>query len=385
MKQRTHKILYDVHSWLGVGIGLILYVICFTGTLTVFRDEIRVWSNPMLWAIKSNGDAVPSLDRAVGVFDRHYDLSSAAQWAIRLPGRVNPAYELLIPAKERPGLVRAYAHPSRDLFMGESNNQIADFIFSLHANLSLRSRWGRYLVGFTGVALLLLIVTGVFIHRHIFRDLFTMRWTHSTRLVTADAHKATATWALLFHLMMAFSGAFLGLKNLLIFPPALAEHGGDLSAAQKQLSPSRVKPSGEAAPMAGADALLNRARAEVPGFIPTLAVFQNWGDANARLTISGSLPGRLLPKNEAVRVTFDAVGGERLETENGLLHSGWRRIYDAMMPLHYGDYGGIGLQVFYFLFGIATTTLTWTGIVIWIERRKGLTAARVRIRERRDV
>ena len=47
MKSKSINKLYTLHCWLGTITGILLFVIAFTGAVSVFgRPEIKLWSNP---------------------------------------------------------------------------------------------------------------------------------------------------------------------------------------------------------------------------------------------------------------------------------------------------------------------------------------------------
>jgi len=39
----SRKRLYSLHAWLGLQLGLLLFIICFSGTVAVFTPEIDAW------------------------------------------------------------------------------------------------------------------------------------------------------------------------------------------------------------------------------------------------------------------------------------------------------------------------------------------------------
>ena len=58
----------------------------------------------------------------------------------------------------------------------------SEFIGELHMQLHLPRRWGKYLVGLTGVALLSSLISGLLSHPRILKDAFALRWGGSSRL-----------------------------------------------------------------------------------------------------------------------------------------------------------------------------------------------------------
>ena len=43
--KKIRKFLNDIHLWLGLGSGLILFIVCLTGTIYTFHSEIDEWFN----------------------------------------------------------------------------------------------------------------------------------------------------------------------------------------------------------------------------------------------------------------------------------------------------------------------------------------------------
>ena len=39
-------------------------------------------------------------------------------------------------------------------------------------------------------------------------------------------------------------------------------------------------------------------------------------------------------------------------------------------PLHFGDYGGLGLKIAWLVLGLATVFLLWSGLVVWWQKRR---------------
>lgn len=365
MKRDARKALYRVHSVVGAVLGILLFLICVTGAASVFRDELRVWASPRATA----GDSSIEIDDVIAVVDSRFS-DTPTRFAIRLPGPDTEVFEVLV--SDRGRIARLQVDPTTGEVIGDGHNQVADFLFSLHANLTLRGKFGRYLVGALGVAMLLLVVTGLLVHARIFRDFFTMRWrSRAARTTVADAHKATGTWMLLFLITSAFTGGVLGLKDLSIWPALLAQTDGDVGKATALVGRARRTPEpGPAAAMQPVAPMLETARQLEPELVPTFVVVTNWRRARATISVIGSLPGHLLPKSEAFAVTFGGASGAVVRRDSGLEHSGWRRLYDAMTPLHYGDFGGFWVQLIYFVAGVATSMLIWTGLLVWLERRR---------------
>ena len=61
MTGNTRKILYRVHSWLGLNLGLLAFVLCLTGTVAVFGPELTWLTEPALRVAPPPPDQRPAL------------------------------------------------------------------------------------------------------------------------------------------------------------------------------------------------------------------------------------------------------------------------------------------------------------------------------------
>ena len=81
------------------------------------------------------------------------------------------------------------------------------FFYPLHFRLHLEwKNLGTWIVGLAALVMLAALVSGVVMHRRIFRELFTFRPNKQTRRSTLDLHNLTGVVALPFHFVFAFSG-----------------------------------------------------------------------------------------------------------------------------------------------------------------------------------
>ncbi|WP_029413668.1 PepSY-associated TM helix domain-containing protein [Paracidovorax oryzae] len=87
--QRTLNRLLTLHSWAGIVTGLLLFIVCFSGSVVVFKHEIDLWANPSLAQLPRAEHPAP-LDTVLAQVQAHYP--GATVEAIALPDAVNPAY-----------------------------------------------------------------------------------------------------------------------------------------------------------------------------------------------------------------------------------------------------------------------------------------------------
>ena len=353
MRQSTTKVLYSLHAWTGIITGLLLFVICFSGAVVVFKHEIDLWANPV-------ARAAPWVAEPVG-FDAV--LSAAQAYApgfkvdsLSLPTPLMPAYVIVGRSAEGQRMKLA-ARADNGALLGPMDSELGQFIRTLHVFLFFGPRW---IVGFMGVVMLALIVSGVLIHQKIFKDLFTQRWRNSLRLMMSDAHKAVGVWALLFHILIAFTGAWLGLAP--VFTGAMRH----LNLTQSPPTQDKILP-GAPAVMPSLDALYAGAQHALPEVKLQRVTLTHWEHENAHVTFSG--PAReYLGMLGSVR--YHARSAAMLDQRKPAEAGFWSRFTGLMEPLHFGDFGGLSLKWLYFILGMSPALLSITGTWLWLEQQR---------------
>ena len=93
----------------------------------------------------------------------------------------------------------------------------SQFFYPLHYSLNLH--WmdlGYWIVGLVGLVMLAALVSGVVMHRKVFREFFTFRPKKATQRSTLDLHNMTGVLALPFHFFFAFTGMVIAALTILI-------------------------------------------------------------------------------------------------------------------------------------------------------------------------
>ncbi|MGC3971413.1 MAG: PepSY-associated TM helix domain-containing protein [Pirellulales bacterium] len=108
----------------------------------------------------------------------------------------------------------------------------------------------------------------------------------------------------------------------------------------------------------------------IPGFQP---VFVDWpkakpGRAPETLDLRGNLPWEFVQRHR-VGVKFNIADGRVLAIHAPPHVGPGQRVHDSMMPLHFGDWGGLGIKTFYFVLGLLAAGLCFSGLWAWADRR----------------
>jgi len=359
--------MIDSHSVLGLGLAALIYVVSVTGAFTLFVPELHLWENygtPVAHAI------TPEV---------------AAKAAENAEAQLKPGHEILNVIVYGPSEFQTYAgvrlnqrpgeqgdlvstdwviDPSTGALLSELDAPYAHFIEELHTVLHLPNPWGRYLVGLVGVVMFTLILSGIFAHPTIFKDAFKMRMDRNARMAWTDMHNRLSVWGLPFHLVLTFTGAFLGVAGITVSALAFVAFEGDTEEAIAVIN--GPQPIVDAAPMLSPpDYAAMLELSDQPGRQFALMVANNPKDSGQTTSVLYAEEGILSVRSSDIYRN----DGEFLEKFGGKGSEVGARIFGAVQPLHYGTFGGYPIKLLYFVLALGLTYITSTGMMIWFKRK----------------
>ena len=348
------------HSALGLAFAALIYLVCFSGSVAVFAREFQRWERPELPAITAVTPAA---------------IQTAMEQAVRRIGDSVEHVYITPPTPDLPRLVvMTDAHGKHETFAADASGRLTDtgepvwteFMTRLHINLHLPQTWGMFIVGLTGVALLSSLISGVLAHPRVFKDAFHLRWGGSKRLQEADLHNRLGVWALPFHVIVSLTGALLGLTTIIVGVLAMAMFQGDTSKAYALFLPPIVDDPRPASSLPNLVAALDATQRLSPGSTPSFIGLEHPLELGQAVVVNAALPNRLVAADSFY---FDGKGqlldaSQTTETNLG------EKILGSLGPLHFGWFGGIVVKLAYGLLGLALTSVTASGVAIWLARRR---------------
>jgi uncharacterized iron-regulated membrane protein len=352
---------------LGLGLAALIYIVSLTGAFTLFVPEISLWENPGTATARTISPevAAAAMRNAEAQLEPGNDILNVILYApdafsahatVRLNQRADRKSEL----ESRDWVI----DPRSGALLGTIDTPYAHYIEDLHTMLHLPQPWGRYLVGLVGVVMFTLILSGIFAHPTIVTDAFKLRLERNARLAWTDVHNRLSVWGLPYHLVLTFTGAFLGVAGITISALAFVAYAGDTEKAIAVINgPQAIE---GAPPMTGSPdyaAMLRASQAEGRSF--SLLVANNPKDSGSTTQVLYAEAG-LLSSNAA---DIYRNSGEFLTKMGGSGAPWGARVFGTVQPLHYGTFGGYPIKLFYFVMALALTYITSTGMMIWFKRK----------------
>ena len=383
-KLPTHetKTLVAVHGWSAVALGFLLYAVVLTGTVAVFAHEIGHWSigKPQADPVFEQSvdahvrKAVASVDERyrdeVGVMRSPHD--RLLVWPHTHETRDGAAVEdigVLIEIDPRTGEeVSRREGWARDVFRADPATALERFLIDAHVQLYVPEPWGLILTGILGLAMLAAAVSGLLMHRHLIRDIFTLRRERTTPVAARDEHTVAATWGLPFAFLVAFTGSFFSFAISFGLPMmAMVAFEGDRMKLFETLVGASAAEDTRPGAVADLDALLRDARARANGEVLNLSV-AHYGRMDSKVTVQLEAPAGQLERTVLV---YGAVSGafEKTKPTLGTAPSVGATLFAIVAPLHFGNFAGVLSKAVWFALGFSSCFMIVTGLTLWLKRR----------------
>ncbi len=360
-----------LHTWSGLLLGWILFLVFVAGTIAFWREGLNRWMRPEIARVEQPMRVLAGSQAFLA-----RKAPDAKSWIIPVATERSPGAQLFWVPQPKPGEERGRGRRrgrgDTQALIG-ADGQVAhardtrggEFFYRFHFDLHyMPVIWARWLVGFATMMMLVAIMSGIVTHKKIFKDFFTLRRARGQRS-WLDGHNATAVLALPFHLMITYTG--LVTLMAMLMPWAVVANYADQKTVFAALFPTAtaVERTGRPAPLID----LRRIAADAERRLGAPASFievSDPGDAAARVSVSQSASSML--SSRTPRLTYDGVTGRLV----------WRsappgaaaETAGAMIGLHAGRFAGDGGRWLYFLCGIAGTLMVASGLVLWTVKRR---------------
>ncbi len=383
LEKRETKLLILIHGWSSIVLGLLLYAVVLTGTVSVLAKEIGYWSasqpvKKVPFADPVN-EIVNKLSKKVGrayrddvsistniagnlsiFFHKHIKTSEGFSRDRGVIFEVNPQTGEILNRREGTGL---------ELFKTDQPSALKRFLVDAHVRLYLPSPWGLLVTGVLGLVMMLAAVTGLFMHRHLLRDIFTLRKRKTSVLEQRDKHSVAASWGLPFAFLLAFTGCFFSFATSFGIPAlAMVAFGGNQAQLVRTVAGAEFTRPGRRMQTGNIDVMIKDAEARAASVATSISI-EHFGRKNALVTIAskpteGSLEGKTYQYN-GLDGSF-----KRIMPSIGIVPSMGAKIVTIIGPLHFGNFAGILSKAIWVALGFSSCYIILSGLTLWVRRRK---------------
>ncbi|UOE49951.1 PepSY domain-containing protein [Mucilaginibacter sp. SMC90] len=374
-----------LHLWLGLGSGVIVFIVCITGCIWVFNEEITGLLEPeSKIAYQAKPVLTPSALVDIGSkaypklvpFYANYQQGKVINLGLRKPGK---------PVRRGGGGgggVLLKIDPYTGKIVGKEISKKGDvdffrFILNGHRALWLPYNIGRPIVDYATLIFVVLLITGLIWwypkkwNKSTRDKSFKVKWNASFKRLNIDLHNVFGFYAMIFLLAIALTGMVFGISW---FSDGLywVTTGGQKIKEFRRFKSDSLQRANAYEPKVAMDILWEKVVAENPR---SKGFYYNFPDmANAETTIGITVyptAGQFynsrsytfdqytlkpIVRNDAYSIPYEKAGaGQKLRKMN----------YD----IHIGAILGLPGKVLAFLVTLIGASLPVTGFLIWWGKR----------------
>ena len=427
---KIRKFFNDVHLWLGLISGIIIFLVCISGTIYVFNTEIREMAAPHLYKVEHSKQEKLSIEQLMSLVKKE---SGGNVSAVKIPSNPERSYTITVKkqepeqwggagemngkgesaAAEKPNRVSKSGNSSKSNFPGKGEKaagpggrgtpyminpytgeilgdtqsktgatEFMGMMFSLHRWLLLdkieeplfgeleNRTLGSYITGAATILFTLGVLTGIviWVPRRVrsWKQGLKVKWSGNWKRVNHDLHNSLGLYSCILLFLMGITGPQWS------FPWYREALRKSLGTHQAENSP-RPEPLLSVAPTPGAKASLL-----IEDYLAIADKQLNYqGDYSISLP-SDSAGVVVVSKNRtgffasaaADKTTLDQYTGSVLSTEIFSSKPFNERVSGSIKALHIGDVYGMFSKILYFIACLIATSLPVTGTLIWINKMK---------------
>ena len=394
------KIFRKIHLWLSVPFGLIITLVCFSGAILVFENEVNEWFRHDLYYVETVKESPLPMDKLLEkVATTLPDSVSVTGVSISSdPGR---AYQVSLSKPRRASL---YVDQYTGEVKGKSERSgFFMFMFRMHRWLldSMNPGnegifWGKMIVGVSTLLLVFVLISGIVIWwprtRKALKNSLKITATKGWRRFWYDLHVAGGMYALIFLLAMALTGltwsfpwyrtAFYKVFGVEVQQRAAQgyEQKSDAQKRDTKLAAHREKKREGNEVRKGERS--RRPENNHSDMYSVTSPFVYWQEIYDKLRRQNPEYKQISISSGTASVSFNRFGNQRasdrysFNTDNGEFtetslyqhqdKSG--KIRGWIYSVHVGNWGGMFTRILTFIAALLGAALPLTGYYLWIKR-----------------
>ncbi|MFX0556626.1 PepSY-associated TM helix domain-containing protein [Maribacter sp. CXY002] len=362
IKFTFRKLMNDLHLWLGLGSGIILFLVCFSGTLLTFEDEIKeLFIEEMV--VKSNGNGKKSISNLMQNLEKEGIVNS-----VTISYHEHEPYQFSVKTDPNQRRGNTYlVNPYTGVYQQKQKSSLDGFfmtMFRMHRWLLLDSKIGRPIVGVATLIFLFLSISGLYLwfpkklKWKNFKSGFKVKFSANWKRINHDLHNTLGFYACVYLVIMTLTGLcwsfewYRDASSAVLGTKVFGSRGGgpkfesQLSDTIKGLSLEEI--------MKISNSELNYEGTTSLSFVSTEKRVYSIAKSNAS-SLSPVTSDKLILDRDGTVLNKELFSDKPLNVQ----------IASLIKPIHTGTIFGWFSKTIYFITCLIATSLPITGTLIW--------------------
>ena len=352
-----------IHKWTSLICTVFMLLLCITGLPLIFHEEIDdVLHSSVKAAEVPPGTPPANLDRLLGnaMANAPGKVPHFLIWDRDDPNAMFVSVGPTItsdPSKNT--LIRMDLHTGAFLDAPDVTARFTYIMLKLHTDM-FAGLPGKLFLGLMGILFCVAIISGIVVYAPSMRKLsFGTYRARRTRVVRwLDIHNLAGILLVAWTLVVGFTGVINTWADLVLKMWQFGQLAEMTAQYRDRSVPEKLTPLNGAVDVA-ANA--------VPGMTPSFVAFPGTlfsSKSHYAVFLRGETPltSRLLKP-----ALIDAETGKLTDARDMPWYVSTLFI---SQPLHFGDYGGMPLKIIWAVLDVLTIVILWTGVYLWLRRRK---------------
>ncbi len=341
--------LFFVHSLAGLLSGIFILLMSVSGAALVFHAD---WDAAQMPVVKSTESIAATVDGCYAAVQKQYAGAQISNCVLPETGSQPMAfyiYDSSFESGTKPMRLFLNAQTTEILQKGSSNNFMS-WLSKFHNSFHI-GKTGEWLLGFFALIFLLSILTGIILFRKKIAAVLLFRKAVYTK---NNLHQIIGVYALIFNLIISVTGFWM---QRYVFKKEFYEK-------------YNYTPTLKASPALSFnfDNAYAGVKKQFPDFTAHVIYFAQSGKGKTAVYGSRSSNAYIHSKKFADVISLDSSGAIAKTRFVNEVSAADR--YDIInSQLHMGKFGGVGIKIIYFVFGLTGALLSITGCLLWWRRR----------------
>ena len=355
---KLKKTFYKIHTWIGLQLSILFFVICFSGTLATLSHEMD-WlffpeSRASVKAIK-----VPYNQRVKNIRESFPD-GQITYWLSSKESYLCDLVQLKINNKRIFVFVNQYTGEVQ----GSTSLTFQRFFRDLHYFLYIPFQIGNYTVLLFGFILLISTITAFLFYKKWWKKLFKLNIGKGKIAFYKSLHKLVGSWSIPFCILFSVTGIWYFMERT-----NLGGIGTMANTKEPEIIPVELDDTtfSRFSYNIDYDKAIKIAKQEIVGLKVQDIVPPIKQSATIYLAGTSDVP---LVRNRANQVFLHPISYEVIGVTSARKAGTIKWLNDIADPLHFGYWGGLITKFIWFIGGLSISSLVLTGIWTMLKRNK---------------